>query len=109
MQGKALYQARMMEKPLRIMMVGDLVLDEPDADRFFDNARATLAQADVLLGHVEVPHTRRGVESVGDVPAPASDPDNLKALGRAGFKLASLAGNHVHDRGPEGIADTIAT
>ena len=99
----------MMLKPLRIMMVGDLVLDEPDADRFFDNARATLSQADVLIGHVEVPHTRRGVESVGDVPAPASDPENLSALRHAGFHLASLAGNHAHDRGAEGIADTSAT
>jgi poly-gamma-glutamate capsule biosynthesis protein CapA/YwtB (metallophosphatase superfamily) len=93
---------------LRIMMVGDLVLDEPQADRFFDAARQTLKTADVLIGHVEVPHTTRGVESVGDVPAPASDPENLAALKNAGFHMASLAGNHVHDRGAEGIADTVA-
>jgi hypothetical protein len=91
---------------LRIMMVGDLVLDEPGPQRFFAAARETLAAADVLVGHVEVPHTTRGIESVGDIPAPASDPENLKAL--RGFHLASLAGNHVHDRGAEGIADTIA-
>ncbi len=95
-----------MGETLRIMMVGDLVLDEPQAERFFAAVRPVLARADVLVGHVEVPHTRRGVESVGDVPAPASDPENLKAL--RGFHLASLAGNHVHDRGGEGIADTIA-
>ena len=94
---------------LRIMMVGDLVLDEPRAEGFFDDARAVLKSADVLIGHIEVPHTTRGKESVGDVPAPASDPANLAALKNAGFHLASLAGNHVHDRGAEGIADTIAT
>jgi poly-gamma-glutamate capsule biosynthesis protein CapA/YwtB (metallophosphatase superfamily) len=94
---------------LRIMMVGDLVLDEPQPDRFFDDARPVLKSADVLIGHVEVPHTTRGKESVGDVPAPGSDPANLAALKNAGFHLASLAGNHVHDRGAEGIADTIAT
>jgi poly-gamma-glutamate synthesis protein (capsule biosynthesis protein) len=99
----------MASAPLRIMIVGDLVLDEPQADRFFDDARAILNTADVLIGHVEVPHTMRGKESVGDVPAPASDPANLAALKNAGFHLASLAGNHVHDRGTEGIADTIAT
>jgi poly-gamma-glutamate synthesis protein (capsule biosynthesis protein) len=98
-----------MADSLRIMLVGDLVLDEPQADRFFDLARPTLAHADLRIGHVEAPHTRRGKESHGDVPAPASDPDNLKALKTAGFQLASLAGNHIHDRGPEGIADTIAT
>jgi poly-gamma-glutamate synthesis protein (capsule biosynthesis protein) len=94
--------------PFKLYMTGDLVLDEPNADFFFDPARAMLAEADVLIGHVEVPHTTRGTESIGDIPAPASDPENLRAVGRAGFHMASLAGNHIHDRGGEGIADTIA-
>lgn len=94
---------------MRIFAVGDLVLDEPNAGFFFDLARDTLRQADVLIGHVEVPHTTRGVESVGDVPAPASDPENLAALGGCGFHVATLGGNHVHDRGADGIADTRAT
>ncbi len=93
--------------PFKLYMTGDLVLDEPNADFFFDPARAMLAEADVLIGHVEVPHTTRGTESIGDIPAPASDPENLRAVGRAGFHMASLAGNHIHDRGGEGIADTI--
>lgn len=91
----------------RLLAVGDLVLDEPDADFFFDAARRTLRAADLAIGHVEVPHTTRGVESVGDVPAPASDPENLKAVANAGFGIATLAGNHIHDRGSEGIADTV--
>jgi len=94
--------------PFKLYMTGDLVLDEPNADFFFDPARAMLAEADVLIGHVEVPHTTRGTESIGDIPAPASDPENVRAVGRAGFHMASLAGNHIHDRGGEGIADTIA-
>jgi poly-gamma-glutamate capsule biosynthesis protein CapA/YwtB (metallophosphatase superfamily) len=85
-----------------------LVLDEPAADTFFDPARATLARADLVIGHVETPHTTRGRESVGDVPAPGSPPENIAALGRAGFSMATLAGNHIHDRGPEGIEDTVA-
>jgi poly-gamma-glutamate synthesis protein (capsule biosynthesis protein) len=93
---------------LRLLLVGDLVLDEPDANFFFDLARPTLLQADLLVGHVETPHTNRGTESVGDVPAPASPPANIAALGRAGFGVATLAGNHIHDRGGEGIEDTIA-
>ena len=97
-----------MTTPFKLYMTGDLVLDEPNADFFFDKARPLLAEADLLIGHVEVPHTTRGVESVGDIPAPASAPENLKAVGRAGFHMASLAGNHIHDRGGEGIADTIA-
>jgi poly-gamma-glutamate synthesis protein (capsule biosynthesis protein) len=97
-----------MTAPFKLYMTGDLVLDEPNADFFFDKARPLLAQADLLIGHVEVPHTTRGRESVGDIPAPASAPENLRAVGRAGFHMVSLAGNHIHDRGGEGIEDTIA-
>lgn len=93
---------------MRLLMVGDLVLDEPDADSLFDASRELLRGGDVVIGHVETPHTDRGVEMAADVPAPASDPKNLEALGPAGFHVATLAGNHVADRGPEGIEDTIA-
>ena len=95
--------------PLRLMLVGDLILDEPDPDSFFEPARSILRQADLLVGHVEVPHTRRGCENTSDVPAPPSDPDNLSALKRTGFHVATLAGNHISDAGPDGIEDTIAT
>jgi poly-gamma-glutamate synthesis protein (capsule biosynthesis protein) len=92
---------------LSLHLVGDLILDEPEPDGFFDLARPILKQADVVAGHVEVPHTRRGTENAFDIPAPPSDPDNLHALGRAGFHVATLAGNHIFDCGPNGIDDTI--
>jgi poly-gamma-glutamate synthesis protein (capsule biosynthesis protein) len=94
---------------LKLMLVGDLILDEPDPDSFFEPARSILRQADLLVGHVEVPHTRRGRENTSDVPAPPSNPENLAALKRAGFHIATLAGNHISDAGPNGIEDTIAT
>lgn len=93
---------------LKLMLVGDLILDEPEPDSFFDPARGTLQEADLLVGHVEVPHTRRGRSWSSDVPAPPSDPDNLAALKRAGFHVATLAGNHIFDAGPEGVEDTLA-
>jgi poly-gamma-glutamate synthesis protein (capsule biosynthesis protein) len=92
----------------RLLMTGDLVLDEPDPDFFFDHMRKTLWQGDVVVGHVETPYTRRGRELDSDVPAEAGDPDKLAALARAGFHVATLAGNHVADRGADGIEDTIA-
>jgi len=90
-----------------LMMVGDLVLDEPDPDFFFDAAREVLHSADLLVGHVETPYTLRGQELQSDIPAEAADPAKLAALARAGFHGASLAGNHVFDRGAEGIEDTV--
>jgi hypothetical protein len=94
---------------LKLILVGDLILDEPEPDSFFELARSTLREADLLVGHVEVPHTLRGRENTSDVPAPPSNPDNLAALKHAGFHIATLAGNHISDVGPDGIEDTIAT
>jgi len=93
---------------LNILLVGDIILDEPDPDTFFDRTRPMLESADVVVGHVEVPHTRRGYETSTDVPAPPADPAHLQALGRAGFDIITLAGNHICDSGPAGIEDTIA-
>ena len=97
-----------MSELLTLQMTGDLILDEPNPDALFDLAHRQLQKCDVLVGHVEVPHTARGVQMHFDVPAPASDPANLVALQRAGFHVATLAGNHIADAGPNGVADTIA-
>ena len=93
---------------LTLQMAGDLILDEPNPDALFDLARHQLHACDVLVGHIEVPHTARGIETHFDVPAPASDPSHLAALQRAGFDVATLAGNHIADAGPNGVEDTIA-
>jgi hypothetical protein len=93
---------------LSLLMVGDLVLDEPDPDYFFDLARSALHGGDIVVGHVETPYTLRGQEMQSDIPAEAADPAKLAALARAGFHAASLAGNHVYDRGAEGVEDTVA-
>jgi Bacterial capsule synthesis protein PGA_cap len=93
---------------LRILLVGDLILDEPGPDSFFDPSRELLRSADLVVGQVEVPHTARGVPSSVDVPAPPADPAHLEALARAGLGVATLAGNHIFDSGPNGVEDTIA-
>ena len=50
----------------------------------------------------------RGVPSSVDIPAPPADPAHLDALARAGVGVATLAGNHIFDSGPNGVEDTIA-
>ena len=94
---------------ITLMMVGDLILDEPQPDSFFETSKATLMAADVAIGHVEVPHTLRGTEQSTDVPAPPANPTHLATLQRVGFHIATLAGNHIADSGPNGIEDTIET
>jgi poly-gamma-glutamate synthesis protein (capsule biosynthesis protein) len=92
---------------LSIAFLGDLILGEPDPDSFFDRARPVLQSKDLVIGHVEVPHTRRGRERGFDVPAETYEPQRLLALGRAGVHVATLAGNHIDDFGADGITDTI--
>ena len=94
---------------MSLLMVGDMVLDEPNAESYLDFCRNTLLAGDFVVGHVEVPHTRRGIEQSTDIPAPPADPVNLVALKTAGFDVATLAGNHIHDCGLPGIEDTIST
>lgn len=94
---------------ITLMMVGDLILDEPEPDSFFETSKATLLACDVAIGHVEVPHTLRGSEQSTDVPAPPANPEHLSTLQRVGFHIATLAGNHIADSGPNGIEDTIST
>jgi poly-gamma-glutamate capsule biosynthesis protein CapA/YwtB (metallophosphatase superfamily) len=91
-----------------LLLAGDLVLDVEDPDHWLSGIAPAIRAADLAIGHLEVPHTRRGAELQGDVPAPGAPPENLDALARAGFDAVTLAGNHIADCGAEGIADTLA-
>jgi poly-gamma-glutamate capsule biosynthesis protein CapA/YwtB (metallophosphatase superfamily) len=92
---------------LDFIFAGDLVLDEPDPDHWLGGIASAVRAADVAIGHLEVPHSRRGSELHGDVPAPSAPPEHLPAIARAGFTAVSLAGNHIADSGGEAIADTL--
>jgi poly-gamma-glutamate capsule biosynthesis protein CapA/YwtB (metallophosphatase superfamily) len=92
---------------LMVLLTGDMVLDVPGADHWLSGIAPALRSADLTVAHLEVPHTRRGSELAGDVPAPGANPDNLDALARAGVGMVSLAGNHIADCGVQGIADTV--
>ena len=91
-----------------LVFCGDLVLDEPDPDFWLSGIAPCLREAQLAIGHLEVPHTRRGREMAADVPAPGAEPAHLAAVARAGIDALTLAGNHIADCGAEGIADTIA-
>ncbi len=91
-----------------LAFVGDLVLDEPDADYWLSGIAPALLASDLAIGHLEVPHTNGGREVAGDVPAPGAPVANIAAIARAGIVLVSTAGNHMADCGPEGIAQTLA-
>ena len=91
-----------------VYATGDLVLERADTTELFASVSAVLAQADVVVGHLEVPHTDATVSMSTDVPALPAPPSALDGVAAAGFDVLTLAGNHVFDFGGEGIADTRA-
>ena len=97
-----------MGKKLSICCVGDLILDEPGPmEPYFAGSREVLQAQDVLIGHVETPHTTRNLPSCIDIQAPPSNPDHLDVLADIGFDIATVAGNHLYDCGPYGVIDTV--
>ena len=78
----------------RLLAVGDLILSEPEPDRFFEPAAPLLRQADVVVGQVEVPYTRRADPRRPEI---VRDPSQLQAMANAGFTVGTLAGNHIFD------------
>ncbi|UUT36663.1 CapA family protein [Microbacterium elymi] len=88
------------------MATGDLVLETGDAAALLAPASPVLASADIVIGHLEIPHLIGGTVQSTDVPAVPGPPDALDAVAAAGFSVLTLAGNHVYDFGPDGIAQT---
>lgn len=91
-----------------VYATGDLVLERTDSTGLFSSVSGVLSEADVAIGHLEVPHTDATVSMSTDVPALPAPPSALDGVAAAGFDVLTLAGNHVFDFGGEGIADTRA-
>lgn len=89
-----------------LMATGDLVLEREDATSLLEAAAPVLAEADLVIGHLEVPHTESTASMSTDVPALPAPPAALDAVAAAGFDVLTLAGNHVYDAGEQGIEDT---
>ena len=96
-----------MDQRALLYATGDIIIDEPNPHSFFDPSRGLLAQADFVLGQIEVPHTDRPEANSTDIPAPPARPEHLDALVPCGFNLCTTAGNHAHDCGVPGIVDTV--
>ncbi|MBO0681767.1 MAG: CapA family protein [Candidatus Dormibacteraeota bacterium] len=88
---------------LSIRLTGDLIFDEPEPDHYFDSVRDLLAEADIVVGHLEVPFTSRPIAAY-----PGREISRLRVLRNAGFDVATLAANHLLDAGQEGVRDTLA-
>lgn len=88
--------------------VGDLAMDREDYDESFAATRDVLTAADITFGQIETSFAEKGVRLPQARHAVLARPDGAGALGRAGFDVVSLAGNHVLDWGNDAFFETKA-
>lgn len=97
-----------MSNPITMMATGELILgmSEPSPEFYFDLVAPALKSADLVIGHLEVPHTDRP-EPSGEIMTAATTPDNMLGLPYAGFSAVTFAGNPTFSYGTPGIVDTM--
>ena len=93
----------------RIVAVGDVAVNREQPDSIFDLVRDRIKAADFAFGQIEAIYSRLGEVNVSGTSSPLrGDPENVAAIARAGFNLASFASNHCMDYGISAFKDTIA-
>ena len=97
-----------MSEKITVLGVGDIILDAPEPEKYFDTSKDLLKAADIAVGNMEDPHTDRpSWSNMESHSAPASALENLSAFRYAGFDVATIGGNHCFDQGAYGILDPI--
>ncbi len=90
------------------LATGDLAMDRDDYDESFVATRDLLCGADIAFGQLETSFAERGSRMPQARHAVLARPDGAAALGRAGFDVISMAGNHCMDWGVEAFFETRA-
>jgi poly-gamma-glutamate synthesis protein (capsule biosynthesis protein) len=83
-------------------------MDRDDYDESFAATRDLLRGADVTFGQLETSFALKGSRMPQARHAVLARPDGAAALGRAGFDVISMAGNHCMDWGAEAFFETKA-
>lgn len=104
------------EEPVRIVLVGDVMLDRGVADKVqkqgqndwrfpFLKIVDDLKTADLLFGNLESQISDKG-EKVGSIYSFRARPEAIAGLKFAGFDVLSLANNHAFDYGRAALRDS---
>lgn len=91
-----------------ILATGDLAPDRDNYDDSYVATRETLQAADIVFGQLETSFANTGTRLPQARHAVLARPDGADALGRAGFDIISMAGNHSMDWGREAFFETRA-
>lgn len=97
-----------MEENVTVLGLGDIILDAPEPESYFDASKDMIRAADIAIGNMEDPHTDRpSWSNMEPHSAPPSALENLRAFKYAGIDIAAIGGNHCFDQGAYGILDPI--
>jgi poly-gamma-glutamate synthesis protein (capsule biosynthesis protein) len=107
----------MPQDEITIAAVGDLMLGnrtgpflkEFGPDYPFVDVRPVLGKADIVVGNLESPLSTRGKAVENKKFTLRAGPLAAKALKQGGFRVVTLANNHMMDFGPLALQDTLAT
>ena len=89
-----------------LLATGDLAMDRENYDESFVATRDVLRAADLTFGQLETSFAEKGLRLPQARHAVLARPDGAAALGRAGFDVISMAGNHCMDWGSEAFHET---
>jgi hypothetical protein len=90
---------------LKILAVGDISLQT--AENPFKKLKSVLSSGDILIGNLETALTDCRDDTQKSV-AISSKPWKGEFLKEAGFDILNIANNHIMDRGPLGLEDTLS-
>lgn len=91
-----------------LLGTGDLAMDRADYDESFVATRDVLRAAALTFGQLETSFASGGTRLPQARHAVRARPEGAAALGRAGFDVISMAGNHCMDWGAEAFFETRA-
>jgi poly-gamma-glutamate capsule biosynthesis protein CapA/YwtB (metallophosphatase superfamily) len=93
------------KEKVRLIAIGDVILNRVEPERIFDHVIDVLREADIRFANCD--------QMYSDKRDPAlsthtwSDPRNIPALTYAGLDVISLANNHTLDWGKASVGDTV--
>lgn len=102
-----------MTETIAVALVGDVMLQTglsellAGDDAGFRQALDCLGAADLVVGNLELPLSRRGARRLKHSNLRA-DPERIADVRAMGFHAVSLANNHLMDYGPQALLDTVA-
>jgi poly-gamma-glutamate synthesis protein (capsule biosynthesis protein) len=97
-----------MNQKTSIFAIGDVAVNRDQPDSIFELVNADIQKADFAFAQIEAIYAKSGEVNVSGTSSPLrGDPENVAAIGRAGFNLASFASNHCMDYGFSAFRETI--